>query len=462
MPLIRLSFLLFLLPLSLVFYYGVFRSARHKLFFLFALSYLFYGLGGWEFIPLLFGLSLATYWLARRGWTGVGIWLNLGSLIIFKYLDFGITTLNTLLEAAHLGLALPLLAFALPLGISFYIFKHIGYLLEVRNEHYPASNDFVTFATFSAFFPQIGAGPISDYAKTAEQLTALPEKLRREQAYAGIISLSMGLAKKILIADALTNVVSLEGSGLVWAWYVIVAHAMRLYFDFSGYTDIALGLGRLFGVTLPANFNNPYLATNPVAFWERWHISLSTWFRYYLFSPISRYLLKRWGSARRNWAQYTANLLTMTLVGLWHGAGWGYVIWGAYHGMLLNVHASVARRVFPSAVVWIGRVAFLLSLMFGWALFLSPTLSVAQNLLAHMLGLGGFGTVSSIGRLAINQATPALLIAIPYAFSGFAEADHFLKFPVSQKVGFALLWGILAAFALLFLARNVNFIYVQF
>jgi alginate O-acetyltransferase complex protein AlgI len=462
MGLLDPGFFLLLLPLSLGLYYLVFRRARSKLWFLLGLSYLFYALAGLEFVPLLLGLSLMTFWLARRGWTGAGISLNLGALLLFKYLDFGLTNLNALFGAAHLAVVLPVFSLALPLGISFFVFKHIGYLIEVHNGHYPASNDFVTFATFSAFFPQISAGPISDYAKTAVQLTSLPKKLAQGQVYAGILSLSIGLAKKILIADALANVVNLQGSGIVWAWYVVVAFAMRLYFDFSGYSDIALGLGSLFGVALPPNFNNPYLATNPSAFWDRWHISLSTWFRYYLFFPLSRTLLKRWGSTRRNWAQYTANLVTMVLVGLWHGAGWGYVLWGGYHGILLNINAMLARRSFRPAVVWLGRGIFLLSLMFGWALFLSPTLSMAQNLIGNMLGLGGLGTFSSIGRLAINAATPELLLAIPLAFSGFAEADHILKFPVSKKAWFALTMGILAAMALLFMARNVTFIYVQF
>jgi alginate O-acetyltransferase complex protein AlgI len=212
---------------------------------------------------------------------------------------------------------------ALPLGISFYVFKHIGYLLDVRQNSYPASDDLLSFVTFAAFFPQITAGPLSGYQETATQFRTLPGTLSTDRFYSGVVYICVGLFKKLLIADPLAVVLKTalfsqpaNGTGVLWAWFTILAYALQLYFDFTSYTDIALGIGIWFGVSLPPNFSDPYLATNPRQFWQRWHMSLSNWFRLYFFSPVSRWLLKRWGSGHSERAQYSANILTMTLIGL--------------------------------------------------------------------------------------------------------------------------------------------------
>jgi alginate O-acetyltransferase complex protein AlgI len=460
-------FLLVFLPIVGAAYYGLFKHPRHKMFFLLFASYAFYALADLKFIPLLLLLSIATFWLAKRGWTGAGVWLNLIALAVFKYANFGIDSFNAVTTALGVGPLATLLKLGLPLGISFFVFKHIGYLLDVKRGRLPATNDFWAFATFSAYFPQISAGPISGYQDTAGQFSSLPDKPKSDQIYAGLLYLSMGLAKKVLIADTLgtllaTNTNSVDGfSGLLPAWYIVLAYTMQLYFDFSGYTDMVLGVSMFFGITLPQNFNSPYLATNPAEFWERWHMSLSNWFNYYLFSPISRSLLRKWGTAKRDQAQYVANISTMTLVGLWHGSGWSYILWGLYHGLLLNFNAWWKRKNINTPT-WIGRPLFLLSLLLGWAFFMSPNSEYLKHLFLQLFGFGGIGWSFMMSDLARNAATPALLAAVFLAISGFSEAANVLNSTRNYRIWYAALWGILAAVSLFLLGGQIRFLYAQF
>lgn len=460
-------FLLIFLPLVVLAYYGIFRQSRHKMFFLLFASYVFYALADWKFLPLLLLLSLATFWTAKRNWFGVGIVLNLLALAVFKYLNFGIETFNALMSALGVRALANMLELGLPLGISFFVFKHIGYLLDVQRGRYPATDDFWAFTTFSSYFPQISAGPISSFQETAGRFSSLPNRLGGDQIYTGLLYLSMGLAKKVLIADTLgalltTPTNSVMGfSGLIPAWYIVVAYTMQLYFDFSGYTDMVLGVSMFFGITLPANFNNPYLATNPAEFWERWHMSLSNWFNYYLFSPISRSLLRKWRASKKDQAQYVANLSTMTLVGLWHGAGWSYILWGAFHGMLLNFNAWWKRRN-VNMPAWIGRPVFLLALLLGWAFFMSPDTEYLKHLFSQLFGFGGLGDPALSLALVNDPATPSLLVAILLVVSGLGEASNVLSATQTRRVWTALLWGVLAAFSLFLIGGQIQFLYVQF
>jgi alginate O-acetyltransferase complex protein AlgI len=460
-------FLLIFLPLTLLLYYRFFKSSRSKLFFLLAASLLFYTAAGWKFGLLLLGISILTYLAGLKGWYLAGSFLNLGALFYFKYLDFGITTFNQLMQAAGLGFIAPLLQLGLPLGISFYVFRHIGYLLDLKARRYPAANEIWSFLAYSFYFPQISAGPITSYKELATQFTSLPERLEQEQAAVGLVQLSYGLVKKVLIADQLglllTSNINSPGNfpGMVPALYILLAYTVQLYFDFSGYTDMALGVSSLFGIKLPPNFNSPYLAQDISDFWKRWHISLSTWFRYYLFSPISRTLLKKWVSTHRDWAQYAANLSTMALIGIWHGAGWGYFLWGVYHGLLLNLN-SRWKQSQTKVPGWVGRPALLFSLLFGWALFMSPSWAYFRHLLAGLSGMHGLGSPDLLNHLRQQDATFVLLAAIPLAFSGYAEAAALLVDGRGRSQWQILVWGLLAALSLLTIQHGFDFLYVQF
>jgi alginate O-acetyltransferase complex protein AlgI len=460
------TFLLLFLPLALAAYYWLTKTPKQKMFFLLGVSYLFYGIAGLNFIPVLLGLSLATYWAGKWNKFGWGVLLNLAALALFKYWNFGIENANAILSIMKIHSALSLLKLGLPLGLSFFVFKHIGYLLDLQQKRYEPSNDFWTFATFSAYFPQISAGPISSFKDTASQFAELPDRLKSEQAKSGLIHISLGLAKKLFIADTIGQLLSsptnqVSGfSGLIPAWYLVVAYAVQLYFDFSGYTDIILGISTLFGVRLPQNFNNPYLANNPGEFWERWHMSLSMWFRYYIFSPLSRTFLRKWGSDKREWAQYAANIVTMGLVGLWHGSAWNYILWGLYHGVLLNIGAWWKRknRKLP---LGLGTGIFLFGILLGWAIFMSPNNQYLSHLYKQLFGFGGFGSAKLIKQLGSNNASLAILFAIPITFSGVAEAANFEnKKQVNRYV--LIMLGIIAAISILMIERTKSFIYIGF
>ena len=462
------SFLLLFLPFSLAIYYGVLKNPKQKTCFLLVASYAFYALVDWKFLPVLLGLSLFTYYLARRGWFGWGIILNLIALAVFKYWNFGITNINALTSTFGISVMGGILKLGLPLGISFYIFKHIGYLIDVKQEKYPASSDILAFLTFSAYFPQISAGPISSYFNTAGQFEQLPVKIEKGKTFEALVYISIGLSKKVLIADTLggflassTNTIN-GFNGLLPAWYLVIAYAGQLYFDFSGYTDMVIGVSKLFGINLPQNFNNPYLSANPTEFWERWHISLSQWIRDYIFTPLSLSLLKRWGTQRNHIARYVANIITMTIIGLWHGASWNYVFWGTYHGVLLNLNAWMKRRP-KRLAAGITKPFFLVTILLGWALFMSPSADYMSYLFKQLAGLGGLGELILLKKLFFNQATPVLLIAIPIALSGYAEAGNFMTSIASMRNRWvAVGLGLLTVFCIWFMKTNIQFLYVQF
>jgi D-alanyl-lipoteichoic acid acyltransferase DltB (MBOAT superfamily) len=457
------AFLLLFLPLGLAVYWLMARWPRARLAALLTLSLAFYALAGGGFWLLLLGLSLATYWMAQRRFFGAGVGLNLLALAVFKYWDFGMDA------AAHLlGEAAPLVSLALPLGISFYVFKHVGYLLDVRLKRYPASTDLLAFLTYSAYFPQVSAGPLSGYAEMARQFTAIPARMEAASALNGLIHISFGLAKKVLIADVLLKTLQagfyggdLAALGWVGAWLSVLIFAFQLYFDFSGYTDMALGVSLLFGVSLPPNFDNPYQSANITQFWQRWHISLSAWFRLYLYLPLSRRLLSsslfvRLGTAGKESAQALANLTTMLLIGMWHGTGWMCVLWGGYHGLLLSLRAWLNGRGvrLPSH-----RLATFLAVLVGWALFASPSLDFAGQLFAGMLGLHGIGNVRSVLTIYDRYTLATLGAAILITLAGVVEAKNL---PAMRKVWLAVLWGAIALLCVLQLGEKIEFAYVLF
>ncbi len=444
--------------LALFSYYRLFKTPRGKMFFLLASSVLFYSLVAWKFLPLLAGLSLATYWAGRKSWFAPGVILNLGAWL---FSGSGLPRRQN---------APKVLSVAIPLGISFFILKHVGYLLDVRAKRYAPSADAWTFLCFSAYFPQISAGPISSYGDTAGQFSTLPERLekRQERRPELIYALFMGLAKKVLIADPIGSLRSAAIppgglSGLIPAWYLLTADFFQIYFDFSGYTDMALGISALFGVRLPPNFNSPLLASDPREFWERWHISLSTWFRFYVFFPLSRSLLKKWGSLLREptWRYMASSTCAvMLLVGLWHGWQLGYLVWGAYFGLLLNLNAWWKRtgRQLPG---WVSRPALFLSLLFGIAFFTRPRGSM-PNIVGRLVGSHGLGTLAVVKSLLHNDATSSLLVAIALSLTGLGEAAQVINSGRGQAKWQLAIWGVLGALSILLIRARINFFYVRF
>ena len=416
-------FVFYFLPLTLLLYYAIPWRGRHLVLTL--LSYLFYGWANPLFVVLLLfstavdylcGLALVgsgPVWLARLTRSGdtvarwshplptlavgtsrsrrqrvalvVSIGTNLALLGFFKYFNFGVASYDTLLSQLGLdGLRLEL-AFrvTLPLGISFYTFQSMSYTIDVFRGHAAPVRRFIDFACYVSMFPQLVAGPIIRFSEVADQLqyrTCTLTKFTR-----GVAFLSVGLAKKILLANPCGQVADLAfdaGSiGPLAAWYGAAAYAFQIYFDFSAYSDMAIGLGLMLGFVFPKNFDSPYQSASVTEFWRRWHISLSSWLRDYLYVPLG-------GSRRGPRRTYVNLLLVMLLGGLWHGAAWTFVIWGGLHGTLLALERTRGKTALYNRLPRPLRVgATFIMVSVGWVFFRAADLDEAVRFLQSMVGL---------------------------------------------------------------------------
>jgi len=327
------------------------RRVELRILFLVLASYVFYAHWDPRFVPLIWASSTIDFWLGRRigaatsersrkRWLVVTVILNLGVLGFFKYYNFGIDSARIVLEELGLVVAPRTLEIALPVGISFFTFESMSYVIDVYRGHIKPHRSYLEYLGFVAFFPHLVAGPIIRPRDLLPQLAVVP-RFDAKQASEGLLLIATGLLKKVAISDVLsTNLVDrvfdapTQYSGLE-NYVAVVAYALQIYCDFSGYTDIAIGSARLLGIRFPDNFNAPYQATSLQDFWHRWHISLSTWLRDYLYISLG-------GNRRGRVRTYVNLMLTMLLGGLWHGANWTFVVWGGMHGLGLAATRAVA------------------------------------------------------------------------------------------------------------------------
>jgi alginate O-acetyltransferase complex protein AlgI len=424
---------LFLPPVLLV---STFLKTKRQNLFLLLASLFFYAWGEGALVLLLlgsallnhlFGLAIAAAAPRRRKLAlGAGLACNLGLLAAFKYAPFIAALLAPLLRAAGLG-AWQAAALPLPLGISFFTFMAIAYLVEVYNGSCPVERNFLHTALFITFFPTVLAGPINRYSRLREQLR--DRQPSRELLAAGVQRFIIGLGKKALLADALARIAdpvfALPAAGLPsgLAWLGAIAYSLQIFLDFSGYSDMAIGLGLMFGFRFMENFNYPYAARSIKEFWDRWHISLSSWLRDFLFLPLAYAISRRipgdrWLGVRADaWCYYPAMFATMVLCGLWHGASWTFIAWGAYHGLFIMLERAVLRK--PLKRLWPPlQVAYgLLVVSCGWVLFRAGDFSQAAAYWRAMVGLGNSGA-QGYAPLAYldNQALFILLLAVLAAF----------------------------------------------
>ncbi len=384
-------------------------GARARLGFLTLASYLFYGWWDWRFVPLMLASTTADFVAGaaidrsadprhRRTILILLLAFNLGILGIFKYYDFfagGLNGLGALLGAQE---TLPLLHLVLPVGISFYTFNSISYTIDIYRGVLRPARSILEFSAFVSMFPHLVAGPIVRYADLAPQLSRIPDRPERAAWVMGCWFFVLGMAKKVLVADLLASQIVTP----LWhqagaldageAWLVVLAYTLQIYFDFSGYSDMAIGLAFLFGFRFPQNFDAPYQSANIAEFWRRWHMSLSFWLRDYLFIPLGGSRGSRWRTA--------GNLgIVMLLGGLWHGAALPFVVWGLYHGVLLGGYALLKQRGWVPRARPVAVLCTLLSVMLGWVVFRSATLAEAGQLLGVMSGVraGAGGNLGLIG-----------------------------------------------------------------
>ena len=435
------TFVMVFLPIVLGGYFFVFALGK-KTFagncFLLASSLFFYAWGEPVYIVLLvaswltnylLGLALGRFASSGGGWAAkwvliLGVAANIIVLAVFKYANFimengGLALFNWLAATGHEMESFKNIA--LPLGISFYTFQGLSYLIDVYRKETRASRNVIDFGCYLTMFPQLVAGPIVRYASVAEALRT--RTLTVDNIASGIERFVIGLAKKLLIADTCGRVAdaafSLSGPDVSWlvAWAGTVCYVLQIYYDFSGYSDMAIGLGRIFGFSFPENFNYPYISRSVREFWRRWHMTLSGWFRDYLYIPLG-------GNRRGGPRTYLNLLLVFTLCGFWHGASWMFVLWGLYHGFFLVLER---RASFPDNLPRsLQHLYTILVFSFGWVIFRSENLTQFAAFAKGLCGLTPLSTMTSKVSIEFfaGDVYIALVLGILFAMPLFPLARN--------------------------------------
>lgn len=378
-----LIFICAFLPLLLFTYYTAPRSWRNNI--LLAASLLFYAWGEVVLVWVMIASIIWNHFIAlaveraatlfkRKLFLAIGVIVDLAALGYFKYTDFFIENWNGLS-----GMELPLKHIVLPIGISFYTFQAISYLVDVYRRDTPAEKNLLNTGLYITFFPQLIAGPIVKFHEISSYISCRRETL--DGFAAGMQRFIEGLAKKVLIANVMAETADTVFSSNIAvllpqeAWLGIFAYSMQIFFDFSGYSDMAIGLGKMFGFEIPENFNYPYTATSVTQFWRKWHISLSTWFKEYLYIPL--------GGSRTGKYKTLRNLAIVFFVtGFWHGAGWNFIFWGAWHGAFILI-----ERIFKldkKSIPVLGNIYLLMAAFIGWVFFRAETFSSALLYIRRM------------------------------------------------------------------------------
>ncbi len=385
-------FLFYFLPIFLAIYFALpFKNGTILVF-----SLVFYAWGEPRFLPILLVYILGNYAVGRlvgrggaagRAWMRIGVAGNLGLLIYFKYADFLSVEIGRLFLKLGLG-SLPAMHIALPLGISFITFQGISYVVDVHRGVVTSQRSLLNFAMYKSMFPQLIAGPIVRYSDIAGEIDHRP--VRRDDLVAGTRQFILGLGQKVLIANVLAvpadQIFALRGQdiGLATAWLGIACYTLQIFFDFAGYSNMAIGLGRIMGFRYPINFDRPYASQSITEFWRRWHMTLSSWFRDYLYIPLG-------GSRVSPLRTYLNLMIVFLLCGFWHGAAWNFLVWGAFHGLFLVIE----RLGFGAwlAALWrpLRHGYVLVVVAVGWVFFRADTMRFAGRFLRAMVGAGGNG-----------------------------------------------------------------------
>jgi alginate O-acetyltransferase complex protein AlgI len=449
-----LEFLLVFLPLALAGFYLLGARGDRRIYII-LVSVLFYSYWDWHLTPVLIGNYLFAYLYTRfeRAWIiGLGVAANLGLLGYFKYADFFADQYQFLVGGVHTPFN-----HGLPLGISFFTFQAIVYLVDL-NRAKARLYTWREFGAYISFFPHLIAGPIVRHDELVPQFALDPARAGLyERLGRGSLLLLFGLAKKIFIADpaALISDAGFAATSSLScseAWVAALAFSIQIYFDFSGYSDMAIGLAQMFGIRFPFNFNAPYRATSIADFWRRWHITLSRLLRDYVYIPLG-------GSRHGMPRQIVALMVTMLLGGLWHGAGWTFVAWGALHGCALAVHHTWhrAKLALPAPLGWIFTMAVVIP---GWVLFRAANFPAALAMFRAMLGLqGGAGGVVPNTTWVITGLTAAALLAIVGPTSQEVTLDR-----CKPRLWYGLGAGVAMTALILKIAEGqyVQFIYFKF
>ena len=394
-------------------FYALYLAINHRLaakkWTLIVASVVFYTWGEPLFVPVVLlsaaidyaiSLRLSGGGSARRPLLTLGILVNLGILVFYKYADFLIGNLNAL--SAPLGKTFPLLHIALPIGVSFVVFEKISYLVDCYRGVSKPARTFSDYCLFVFLFPKLLAGPILKYHEMDTQIAA-PKAVAWLDCKEGFLRFSRGMAKKLLIADIVGNFANTAfgadaaSLGAGQAWLGLICFTLQIYFDFSAYSDMAIGLARMLGFQLKENFAMPYASRSLTEFWRRWHISLTSWIREYLYVPLG-------GNRRGEWRTYLNLWICFLASGIWHGASWNFVLWGAYNGLFLTLDRLFLIRALDRAGNFVSVVVTLLIVMIGWVIFRTTSIGELTAYLAALIPQGRIGPSLEIApdmRLAV-------------------------------------------------------------
>ena len=403
-----IPFLFYFLPVVLLLY--AISPRKLKNFTLLVCSLVFYAWGEPRLVVLMLVTVLIGYVLGllterfpkcKKLFLVLSLTLSLGFLGYYKYVDFFITNINNVT-----GLSIPLLKVALPIGISFYTFQLLSYNVDVYRGEVPAQRNFIDLAAYIALFPQLIAGPIVRYSDVAAQLKERTHSW--EKVALGARRFVLGLAKKILIANALGELCDIfRASGeqsVLFFWMYAIGFSLHIYFDFSGYSDMAIGLGKIFGFDFLENFNYPYISKSATEFWRRWHMSLGSWFRDYVYIPMG-------GSRVKKFRMFFNIFTVWMLTGFWHGAAWNFIIWGLYFAILLVVEKVFLLKYLNRSKV-LSRVYLLFAVVISFVIFNATNMGEAFSYIGGMFGAGGAPLVSAEALYYLRSYAVVFLVAI--------------------------------------------------
>ncbi len=424
-----IPFLYFFLPILLLVYFISPDKMKNPVLLLFSL--IFYASGEPKNIIVMLVTVLIAYcaalWFSKLSGTGrkavfaVSVILSLLPLLYFKYSDFLIINVNTVT-----GLSIPKTGAVLPIGISFYTFQVVGYLADVYRNDCKAAKNPLDLALYISLFPQLIAGPIVRYTDVNDALASRVHSM--ELTYRGIMRFSVGLFKKVLIANVLGELCNSLGVSMLGGWVYALASSLQIYYDFSGYSDMAIGLGMVFGFSFPENFNYPYISSSVAEFWRRWHISLGSWFRDYVYIPL--------GGNRVSFVKWIRNILVVwMLTGLWHGAEWTFVLWGLYFAVFL-VLEKLCKGIFAKLPKTVKHIYVILAVMISFVLFDSASVSDFAARIGTMFDFSNLSDTSSLYYVKSYAIT--LIVAIigstPLIKNALARTNEKVKAVLSPIV----------------------------
>ena len=471
-------FILIFLPLFLLLWHGL-KNVSHRLVILTLMSFFFYGYWDYRFVSLMFVSIVIDYWCGEKIawnlsnnnksraklWMRVSVFSNLTILGFFKYFNFFIDSLFAILPEDGI-IDKPMLEIVLPVGISFYTFQSMSYSIDLYKGNAKKIKSFLHFSAYVSMFPQLIAGPIVRYSDISEQLNSIKTRTNYEKIMEGLKIFAIGLVRKLFIADFFAAYSDMFFAGaydfqFIGAWIGVICYALQIYFDFSAYSEMAIGLGKMFGFEFPINFNSPYKAKSFSDFWLRWHITLSRFLRDYLYIPLG-------GNKLGTQRTYVNLMLTMLIGGLWHGAGWLFVIWGGLHGLYLAVERMISRERL-SKLWWYKYVVFML-VCIAWIFFRADNLDFAMKTLRSCLFLEGIESFQGSYEIA-GFAVPDFLrtyggLKLMLALAGVFVLVRFVPNSSKLKLRFniwtAVATAIVLYLCLLYVDRPSPFIYFQF